>query len=76
MLSLKMESILADCGDVCETRPGKQDVVGKKYFKALRKNFECRKLFESKVLDLPPVSSTPVSKVRVSHLEQISFPMS
>ena len=71
-LRLKMERILEDCGDICETRPEKQNVIGRKYFNVIKKNFECKKLFESKVFDEPSLFSIPPDQVCSAYLQYMS----
>ena len=48
---LKMDRIKRDCGPVCETRPEKQEVIGKKFYNMIRKEFPCCSLFASKDFD-------------------------
>ena len=67
-----MDRILEDCGDICETRPEKQNVIGRKYFNVIKKNFECKKLFESKVFDEPSLFSIPPDQVCSAYLQYMS----
>ena len=50
-VKLKMERIKQDCGPVCETRPEKQEIIGKKFYNMIRKEFSCCSLFASQDFD-------------------------
>ena len=46
-LRSKFRVLQTDCGEICELRPEKQNVVGKAFYNVLKKEFDCCKLIGS-----------------------------